>query len=198
MSQPIVSPPATIQVVLADANVLYSRVLRDYLLYAAEQEIVNVNWSQAILQDVVEHLTANLIDFTEASGKTLIKALTETFPDALVEPTKADFQMITDIALPDEDDRHVLAAALAADARIICTNNIKHFPPDLMTRFGLIAMTPDELFTQLIFNYMPQMVAAHHATVDGLNHATDQSTMDALRRAQAPRTADLMTRILGI
>lgn len=28
-----------IRVVLADANVLYSRVLRDYLLYAADQEI---------------------------------------------------------------------------------------------------------------------------------------------------------------
>ena len=36
--------PATetdlVRVVLADANVLYSRVLRDYLLYAADQEII--------------------------------------------------------------------------------------------------------------------------------------------------------------
>jgi hypothetical protein len=29
-----------IRVVFADANVLHSRVLRDYLLYAADQEIV--------------------------------------------------------------------------------------------------------------------------------------------------------------
>lgn len=38
-----------IRVVLADANVLYSRVLRDYLLYAADQEIVAIAWSPQIL-----------------------------------------------------------------------------------------------------------------------------------------------------
>lgn len=31
-----------IRIVLADANVLYSRVLRDYLLYAADQEIIAI------------------------------------------------------------------------------------------------------------------------------------------------------------
>ena len=34
-----------IRVVLADANVLYSRVLRDYLLYAADREVLAVTWS---------------------------------------------------------------------------------------------------------------------------------------------------------
>jgi len=38
-----------IRVVLADANVLYSRVLRDFLLYAADQEIVAIAWSSQIL-----------------------------------------------------------------------------------------------------------------------------------------------------
>ncbi|WP_239346993.1 MULTISPECIES: hypothetical protein [unclassified Frankia] len=38
-----------IRIVLADANVLYSRVLRDYLLYAADQEIIAITWSAAIL-----------------------------------------------------------------------------------------------------------------------------------------------------
>lgn len=40
-----------IRVVLADANVLYSRVLRDYLLYAADQEIIAITWSPAILAE---------------------------------------------------------------------------------------------------------------------------------------------------
>jgi hypothetical protein len=38
-----------IRVVLADANVLYSRVLRDYLLYAAYPEVLAVTWSSQIL-----------------------------------------------------------------------------------------------------------------------------------------------------
>lgn len=40
-----------IGVVLADANVLYSRVLRDYLLYAADQEIIVITWSSQILAE---------------------------------------------------------------------------------------------------------------------------------------------------
>lgn len=45
-----------IRIVLADANVLYSRVLRDYLLYAADQEIIAITWSLEILAEVAEHL----------------------------------------------------------------------------------------------------------------------------------------------
>jgi hypothetical protein len=36
--------------VLLDANVLYSRSLRDYVLYAAEDMLVSVAWSSQILE----------------------------------------------------------------------------------------------------------------------------------------------------
>jgi len=41
------SPPP-IRIVITDANVLYSRVLRDYLLYAAEYRLIAVAWSREI------------------------------------------------------------------------------------------------------------------------------------------------------
>jgi predicted nucleic acid-binding protein len=198
VTDPFVALPAAVQVVLADSNVLYSRVLRDYLLYAAEQEIVNVNWSQAILDEVTEHLVANLPGFTEDSAQALIDALADTFPTAIVEPTESDYARLADVSLPDEDDRHVVATALAADAKIICTSNVKHFPPVVMARLGVVVMTPDELFTQLIYSHMPQMVAAHRAAVNQFQRATDESTVTALRRAGAPKTADLMAGALGI
>lgn len=50
-------PP--IRVVLADANVFYSRVLRDYLLYAVTRGVLEIRWSAAILAEVVEHLHAS-------------------------------------------------------------------------------------------------------------------------------------------
>lgn len=198
MSYPVVPLPAAVEVVLADANVLYSRILRDYLLYAAEQEIVNVNWSQQILDDAVGHLMNNVAGFTKESADALMCAFKETFPDALVEPTAATYGRFADVSLPDEDDRAVIAAALEADASIICTNNLKHFPADLMTRLGLVVLTPDELFTQLILNHMPQMVMAHRAAVSAFRHATDRSTIAALKNARADRTADLMARVLGL
>jgi len=188
----------SVRVVLADANVLYSRVLRDYLLCAAEQEIVNVNWSQSILDDVTDHLTTNLPGFTFPSAVALTSALSRTFPNAMVEPTEVEFARLAEIALPDEDDRHVIAAALAADADLICTNNTDDFPAAVMKHLGLDLLTPDELLVHLVQVHGQQMLAAHRCAVASNSQFTDQSTIAALRKAGAPKTADLMAQVLGL
>jgi len=186
-----------INIVLADANVLYSRVLRDYLLCAAEQNLVNVVWSQSILNDVTEHLILNLPAFTRQSATALANALDRTFPNAIVEPTPADYARLETFELPDEDDRAVIAAAIAAEADIVCTNNIKHFPLPVMEHLGLVLLTPDELFVQLINTDTERMIAAHRSAITSHHQFTDQSTIASLRRAGAPATADLMATILG-
>ena len=48
----------SITIVLGDANVLYPRVLRDYLVYASDQGAMALRWSREILDEVVEHLAA--------------------------------------------------------------------------------------------------------------------------------------------
>jgi len=189
--------PATVQIVLADANVLYSRVLRDYLLSAAEREIINVHWSQAILADVTRHLMADRPGFDEASAGRLVDAMAATFPLALVEPEPPDYARLEGLVLPHENDRSVIAAAIAAEADIICTNNLKHFPATVLGRFGMVAMTPDDLFVRLIGSHLAEMRAAHELTVASLAHATDASTITALRKAGAAKTADLMAGHLG-
>lgn len=99
----------TIRVVFADANVLYSRVLRDFLLYAADEEVVAISWSASVLDEMTEHLAANLADFTAASGARLIAAMNRAFPYAQVHPTPARVEQVAGLILPDEGDRHVLA-----------------------------------------------------------------------------------------
>ena len=39
----------TISVVVPDANILFSRTLRDYLPYTADEGAIEVHWSQQIL-----------------------------------------------------------------------------------------------------------------------------------------------------
>ncbi len=51
--------PGPKKVVLGDANVLYARVLRDYLVYASDEGAISIRWSAEILDEVVEHLVAN-------------------------------------------------------------------------------------------------------------------------------------------
>ncbi len=77
-----------IRIVLADANVLYSRVLRDYLLYAADQEIIAITWSAAILDETTEHLMLNVNGFDRAAARRLVTAMNRAFPLAEVEPPR--------------------------------------------------------------------------------------------------------------
>jgi hypothetical protein len=49
--------------------------------------------------------------------------------------------------LPDPNDRHVVAAGIAAGASIILTWNLRHFPAKELKKFGLRRETPDALLS---------------------------------------------------
>ncbi len=70
MTDAFVSSRGLVSIVLADANVLYSRVLCDYLLYAAAEQLISVRWSQRILDEFAKHLIENVdrFDRAQASG----------------------------------------------------------------------------------------------------------------------------------
>jgi hypothetical protein len=69
------------------------------------------------------------------------------FPDALVQNYD---DLIKHLDLPDEKDRHVLAAAIKTNANIIVTNNIKDFPEEYLQSFSLRAITTDDFLTDII------------------------------------------------
>lgn len=185
------------RIVLGDANILYSRVVRDYLLYAMTRRIIRVHWSAAILHETVEHLSQNIDGFTVESGRRLVTAMNGTFPNSEVAPTAEDLKAVAELTLPDEDDRHVLAAAVAAEADVLCTDNIKHFPPEAMAAIGIEALTADGLLTTLVEEFEGDMLSAHRLTVSRLPGATDDSTIAALRRANVSHAADLMVALLS-
>lgn len=175
---------------------LYSRVLRDYLLYAADEEILVIAWSRRILGEVTEHLTANIAGFTEESAARLRSAMNRAFPYAETQPTADDSVKLSGVLLADEDDRHVLAAAIATEATVLCTANTKGFPTSVVAPFDLTVMTPDALLNMLISERPTQMLAVHPTAVARLRGASDESTIGALHRAGAPSAADGMARLL--
>ncbi len=184
------------RIVLADANVLYSRVLRDYLVYSADEGAISIRWSRAILIEAVEHLQANNSTFDDEQGDLLIRLLNDAYPEAEIEPTASARRKVKSLDMPDEDDRHVLAAAVTAHADIVCTNNVKDFPPETMASVGIELLTADALLSRLVTMYPSEMLDAHRTTVASLTAATDTSTIAALRRAKATQTADLMEALL--
>jgi len=52
--------------------------------------------------------------------------------------------LIPSITLPDPDDRHVLAAAIAGRCDVIVTQNLKDFPEEALAPFHIEAQHPDE------------------------------------------------------
>lgn len=56
---------------------------------------------------------------------------------------------IAALALPDPNDRHVLAAAIEADADLIVTKNLKDFPAPVLADHGLEAQHPDAFLLDL-------------------------------------------------
>jgi len=89
------------RIVLGDANVLYSRVLRDYLLYAMTKRIIRVQWSAAILDEVVEHLIENVGGFDAESGERLVVAMNGTFPNSEVAPAAENVEAVAALAMPE-------------------------------------------------------------------------------------------------
>ncbi|MEX1041222.1 MAG: hypothetical protein WDZ51_11355 [Pirellulaceae bacterium] len=52
--------------------------------------------------------------------------------------------LIPTLELPDSGDRHVLAAAIHGGAELILTFNQKDFPEDLLSPYGIRAVSPDD------------------------------------------------------
>ena len=70
---------------------------------------------------------------------------------ALPTASVSDYEVAgTDINLPDPDDVHVLAVALAAGAEVIVTANLRDFPEQVLAQYGVRAISPSEFLTDLL------------------------------------------------
>ena len=54
------------------------------------------------------------------------------------------------MGLPDEGDRHVLAAAMESMCDAIVTYNLRDFPLETLASYGIEAIHPDELLMRMV------------------------------------------------
>ncbi len=85
-----------------------------------------------------------------------------------VEP---DHYVFDDLELRDSDDEHVLAAALAGEVDIICTDAKGGFSAEAVERTGAEVWLLDEVLT-LIMQEFPSEMALVHQKVVSMNPKT--------------------------
>ncbi len=91
--------------------------------------------------------------------------MNKAFPDANVEGY-AD--LISELKLPDVDDRHVLAAAIHANATVIVTQNGKDFPIKYLKKFGIQVLSADDFVLGMIDKNELAVKDALHTQVNRL------------------------------
>ena len=112
--------------VFLDANILFSVRLRDVYLGFAELEVIDVRWSSEVLDDLNRTLQARCKVSPEGARR-LLDLLDTHFPLARIEWDRASASAHS---LPDPDDIHVLAAAIAGECDLLITDNLADFPED--------------------------------------------------------------------
>lgn len=176
--------------VVFDSNVLFSSRLTSLLMWLAMSGLFRARWSvdihrewMAAVHDVrgipIEQLTPRR------------DAMDASVPDGCVSGYE---DLIGGLALPDPDDRHVLAAAIRCGASTIVTFNEKDFPPEYIDKYGIQTLHPDDFILDLDEANEGVLIAA--ARTDLMHYknpplAVDEY-IDGLRAAKIRRTADYL------
>lgn len=170
-----------------DANVLYPFSLRDTLLRLAELELYTPLWSDRILEEMTRNLVEHRV--TEEQASRIEQAMRAAFEEAAVDA--AEIQRLEPAMTNDAKDRHVLAAAVAADSELIVTFNLDDFPPGACEPVGVEAIHPDDFLLDH-FDLAPDTVRAalEQQAADLHPPWSLEQLLNALTTAGVPRFAE--------
>lgn len=170
-----------------DACVIYPTVMRQMLLGVAARGGFIPLWSDRIIAEWLRAVT-KLGSAAQAQADGEAALMAARWPMARVAwPPSLDARLW----LPDADDTHVLAAAIAGHADGIVTLNARDFPRNVLAEEGLWRADPDALLHGL-WQARPEPVA--EAAAEVLAEAIRLSKGDwemrpLLKKARLPRLA---------
>jgi hypothetical protein len=175
-------------VAVFDACILYPFHLRNIIVQAAVDRLVDARWTDEIHDEWIRSLAADTptipIERLQTTRRLMNDALTISGYEDLV-PT---------VSLPDPDERHVVAAAIAAGASIILTSNLKDFPAAALKKYGLRRQTPDAFLTGL-YDHVPDLVVGSLANARRNLNKSRVSASDFIEILNHQKLTQLATRI---
>jgi predicted nucleic acid-binding protein len=175
-----------------DTSALYGARLSDLCLWLADAGAFRPLWSA----DIIEELERNLLKNGERADlvSKRIDTMTAYFPDAMVDGYGALIEGMT----CDPKDRHVLAAAVRANAEVLVTFNLKDFPADSTAAFEIEVVHPDDflldqldLFPGLVVGTLRHLIRIYDSPPVSMDEL-----LQSLTRAGVPKFANEVPRYL--
>jgi predicted nucleic acid-binding protein len=171
-----------------DACVLIPMKLTDLLLRLAEANTYRLLWSDEVLAEVERNLPDLGVHPDKARWR--IEQMRCAFPDALVTGYEALIPAMTN----HPKDRHVLAAAVRADAAVIVTNNLTDFRSEDLQPYDIDAVHPDDFLLDQLDLYPAQTVRCVREQITACRNpaiATDEFLMTFAKTV--PRFASMIS-----
>jgi hypothetical protein len=148
-----------------DACVLYPAPLRDLLIRLGRTSLFRAHWTDRIHDEWMRSVIADRPDLDLQLLHRTRDLMNEAIPDVPV----TGYEVIEPcLALPDADDRLVLAAAICCRADVIVTYNLKDFPAAVLKPFGVEAQHPDEFVHHLFHLHQAAVCATVKAQRESL------------------------------
>ena len=168
-----------------DACVLYPTVVREILLGCAQKKLFEPLWSPRVLD---EWSRAEIKNGMESTSGTEIALMTATWPMASFEPRASDQHRLV---LPDPNDVHVLASAIAGSADVLVTFNAKDFPRHTLNQEGLFRQDPDSFLLSLFTEDSEDLdeIATNVFAKAVGGGAPFQNPWELIKKARLPRLA---------
>ena len=176
--------------VVLDACVLHPAHLRHTLLRLSERELFQPLWTSAILDELERSLTKRGVP--PLSARRVVERMESAFESAMVR----GYEPLTDSMTCHPKDRHVLAAAVHADAGAVVTFNVRDFPEDSLQPHSIDVIRPDDFLLDAL-DLDPSTVIEElrqQASANRISPHTLFEILDALSTAGTPRFADEIRR----
>ena len=127
----------------------------------------------------------------------IVAAMAAAIPDSQVTGYQP---LIAGLELPDSDDRHVLAAAIAGHADCIVTFNLKDFPTAILSRHDIEALHPDDfIMNQLQLHQLTALTAVKEMRARWKNPACSaEQLLKLLEFRGLPHTAEHLQNALAL
>lgn len=176
---------------------LYPAPLRDLLLELATTGLFRAKWTHAIQDEWVRSLLKNRPDLTKPQLARTCALMNTAVPDCLVAGYG---ELIGALHLPDPEDRHVLAAAIAGGADSIITFNLKDFPESSTRQFDIFVEHPDDfIWHQLGLDAASVVISAQRCLRRLKSPAlTADAYLDILEAQSLPKTVSELRAYAGV